>query len=544
MKIILHVLSICFFLLFIDCQAKDSPLELPKLSLKNSDKSKSFLKDNKPVNVFSSYGFSDLYAGRNLKIKNTSSLNSVNYIRKDFPDFGIKNNPGINGFTGLTGKKKSDYSPWESKKRFGVAVGELMIVELIPWLLSRYIVQFPDSTLNWAKVSLPSWWYNIETGYVYDGDNFKTNYFAHPYHGNLYFNSGRTNGYDFWASTGFAFAGSYLWEMLAEINLPSINDLVNTTLNGISLGEVTYKLAVLITDNKARGSERMWQEIFGTIVNPVRGFNRIISGEVSRNFANPENRKPENFDLSLEAGVRGMTRDSKGTDFLSNNVQSGIFGLKIRYENKFKDGFSNPFSNFRFTMEIASDTPHFTMLQSLGQLFGWKLYDSKKTQHTFVTSLNYSYVNNPSFLFGAATIIPQLKSDFILSKKWGVTTNVGVNLIAMGGTPNDYFVDETDGRNYDFGPGLGLVTDAILKTKNWEYFKMYYIINRLWTESEPSGSKHLLQSFIAEAQFPLKDYFAIGVSGGFYSRKSTYPDNPEVTFITPIMRLFFKTRIL
>lgn len=537
MKNILRIIAVCFLLIFSDIQAKDLPIELPKLSLKNKNESNTLIKNINSLSDIQNSVKSNFHTEKNYKVKNSDfksmslklNKNEINTSGKDF---------------GFSKKAKDDYIPWEAKKRFGVAVGELMIVELIPWLLSRYIVEFPDSTLNWAKISLPSWWYNIETGWVYDGDNFQTNYFAHPYHGNLYFNSGRTNGYDFWASTGFAFAGSYLWEMLAEINLPSINDWFNTSLNGINLGEVTYKLSVLITDNRASGSARFWQEFFGTIVNPVRGFNRIISGEVSRSFDNPKNRKPDYFDISLEAGVRGMTKDEKGTDFLSNNVQSGIFGLKIRYENKFKDGMNSPFSNFRFSMEIASDTPHFTYLQSLGKLFGWRLNKNKKAQHYFTTAMNYNYVNNPSFLFGAASLIPQIKSDYQLSEKWNLNTNIGVNLIAMGGTPDDYFVDETDGRNYDFGPGLGFVGDAVLKTKNWEYVKFYYVLNQLWTQSEPSGSKHLLQTLQAEVQLPLRDYFAIGFSGGFYSRKSTYPDNPEVTFITPIMRLFFKTRIL
>ena len=66
--------------------------------------------------------------------------------------------------------------------------------------------------VNRAKIGFNSCRSNIEKDWEYDSDAFLTNYFAHPYHGNLYYNAGRTNGYDFWESSIWIFSESLLWE--------------------------------------------------------------------------------------------------------------------------------------------------------------------------------------------------------------------------------------------------------------------------------------------------------------------------------------------
>ncbi len=62
-----------------------------------------------------------------------------------------------------------------------------------------------------------------------------------------------------------------------ETNQPAINDWVNTGMNGAAFGEILFRLSTLITDNQARGGHRVWTEIVGGIVNPVRLFNRFVS---------------------------------------------------------------------------------------------------------------------------------------------------------------------------------------------------------------------------------------------------------------------------
>ncbi|MBP1683373.1 MAG: hypothetical protein H6Q27_937, partial [Ignavibacteriaceae bacterium] len=101
-----------------------------------------------------------------------------------------------------------DFKPWESEKHFAIGVGEVAILEFIPWALAKWFRTWEDPADNWANVSSKTWWSNLQNGFEYDGDNFLTNNFSHPYHGALFFNAGRTNGYDFWESSAFSLAGS------------------------------------------------------------------------------------------------------------------------------------------------------------------------------------------------------------------------------------------------------------------------------------------------------------------------------------------------
>ena len=99
------------------------------------------------------------------------------------------------------------------------------------------------------------------------------NQVAHPYHGSLYFNSARASGYDFWRSTPFVAAGSLSWELFTENVRPSINDLINTTLGGIALGEVAFRMSSLLTASNSRAATR---QLGAVIVNPLSQAQSLV----------------------------------------------------------------------------------------------------------------------------------------------------------------------------------------------------------------------------------------------------------------------------
>jgi hypothetical protein len=75
-----------------------------------------------------------------------------------------------------------------------------MLVQAIPWAFTRYV---RDG--EWSRISPDTWITNLKFAWQWDNNKFGNNQFAHPYHGSLYFNAGRTNGYNFWASLPWAF---------------------------------------------------------------------------------------------------------------------------------------------------------------------------------------------------------------------------------------------------------------------------------------------------------------------------------------------------
>ena len=453
-----------------------------------------------------------------------------------------------------------NYKTWESKKHFWVGAGEMVILEFIPWALAKWIRKWDEPSDNWANVSSATWWRNFSSGWEYDGDNFTTNNFAHPYHGGLFFSAGRTNGYDFWESTAWSLTGSAIWEFFGETFRPAFNDWIYTGVGGANLGEITYRLSSLVTDNTASGSARVWSEIFGTLINPVRGFNRAVSGEMGKNFPNPEWSRPKEFVMFFDGGTRSY--DKNGDKQYRDNEIEGLFNFRLGYGNRFTA--KKPFDFFGFEFAIASGQPHFTQMNSSGFLFG---YNIQKNKHQFNVNLDFNYNNlikedisttdtllngeevaladtsYKGFLFGATQLYPHLLSIFPIGEKTNIVTRVGLNAILMGATPDDYYVD-VEGRVYDFGPGVGLRINASIQNGIWDYVSLLYYSAWIWTQSAPSNSKHHIHFLILEAQYPFTYYLTFGISAGVYWRNSYYEDYPDVSKNYPIVRVFFRTAII
>ncbi|NTX41768.1 DUF3943 domain-containing protein, partial [Myxococcus sp. CA033] len=126
------------------------------------------------------------------------------------------------------------------------------------------------------------WERNLTDGFKWDADEFSVNQFDHPYHGGIYYNIARDNGFDYWESGFITVLGSLQWEVFAENTPPSTNDIINTSLGGLALGEVLYRLSSRVLDNCATGRERVGREVVAGLLNPGRGLSRVVRGEAWR----------------------------------------------------------------------------------------------------------------------------------------------------------------------------------------------------------------------------------------------------------------------
>ena len=521
-------------------------------------------------------GYQNTTTGKNISLQNISANGWISseflnrHLRIDLSysktkKIGLKSNSlGFNHFSQSMVAQyplSKDYKPWESEKHFWIGVSEIAILEFIPWALAKWVRTWDDPEDNWANVSSESWWRNISSGWEYDGDNFETNNFAHPYHGNLFFNAARTNGYNFWESTAWSLSGSAIWEYFGETFRPAFNDWVYTGVGGANLGEITYRLSSMVTDNTASGYKRFWSEFWGTLINPVRGFNRAISGEMGRNFPNPVWSRPKDFLIMFDAGTRSIDKD--GDESYEDKEIEGLFTFGLMYGNRFNA--KKPFEFFAFNFALASGLPHFTTLNSTGFLFGYNL---EKNRHRFDINLDFNYNNliketttdtdtiYNGFLFGATQIYPHLLSIFPIGKQTNVVTQIGINGILTGATPDDYYVDP-EGRVYDFGPGVGTRITGSIQNGIWNYVSFLYYGAWIWTQSQPDNSKHHIHYIMLEAQYPLTSFFSIGIGAGIYWRNSYYEDysgvingnyySREASVVNqshPIGRLFFRTALI
>ncbi|MDH4069855.1 MAG: DUF3943 domain-containing protein [Ignavibacteria bacterium] len=417
------------------------------------------------------------------------------------------------------------YIPHEANRHFGLAVAEVAILEFIPWALARYVRTWEHPEDNWARVDADTWWNNLSKAWEYDGDNFLTNQFAHPYHGALFFNAARTNGYSFWESYPFSLAGSALWEFFGETFRPAFNDWVATGTTGAFFGEGLYRVSSLITDNTATGSERVWREIGGALVNPVRGFNRLITGETGKQFANLPEHDPSSFYPVLSAGVRRL--DADGTNLAKDAVTQAVVSLDMYYGSVFSGDYKTPFSSFQMNIAVAfpnrvkDSTGVLNRLTVHGVLHGWKLSKSENASHYLVVDGLYDYWSNPAFEFGQTSVAPDWLSRYRLSETWDLETKIGLRAILMGGTPSDYYLD-VEGRDYDFGPGVGSRVAASFIAAGWPVLTLVYTGGWIWTQSNPSKSKHNFHLGGVGFRYPLSERLSAGLTLAMYWRESFY----------------------
>ena len=189
--------------------------------------------------------------------------------------------------------------------RFWAGAAELMAVQFVPWGFTKWVTHG-----EWSNISFRTWADNLKFRWQWDNNKFNNNQFAHPYHGSLYFNAARANGYDFWHSAPWAFGGSLMWELFGEVWAPSPNDLANTTLGGITLGEMLFRFSSLVLDNRATGGNRVVREVGAGLINPVRGFNRLVRGEVGRISETPPDGGRAGFRSTMDVGYRRFSTSS------------------------------------------------------------------------------------------------------------------------------------------------------------------------------------------------------------------------------------------
>lgn len=158
-------------------------------------------------------------------------------------------------------------------KAFWRAGAETVGFNIGLWAFDRYVLKGHYAYISWNTIKE-----NFRHGFEWDDDHLHTNMFDHPYNGSIFFNAGRSNGFNFWQSELFAIGGSAMWEMFMECEYPSTNDIIATPIGGAALGEVLYRTSDLILDDRSTGGERFGREFAAFLVDPMKGINRIVTG--------------------------------------------------------------------------------------------------------------------------------------------------------------------------------------------------------------------------------------------------------------------------
>jgi hypothetical protein len=307
-----------------------------------------------------------------------------------------------------------------------------------------------------ARVGTRSWLRNLGHGFEWDDDRFPTNQFAHPYHGSVYFGLARGSGYGFWASVPFTATGSLLWEYFGENNPPSLNDVVNTTLGGIALGEITYRLAARLRTGGASAKPGLGRTLAAAMISP----GGVVPGDIL-----DAGDMAESYRQQVANGYGwGLGPESGGLahPFISLRVQGGT---------PFDSSFSRPFDALDFEFEVAGgEAAIVTRAQVNGLLGRHLLHAGDRTQAALAAYQHYDYLNTALYEWGGQSLSGGVP---LRQRLWSrVRLDLGLHLhaVLLGALSSEEA--GVVGRTYDYGPGLGPSLTASLSWGNREVLSL------------------------------------------------------------------------
>jgi hypothetical protein len=411
------------------------------------------------------------------------------------------------------------------KKHFWVAAGEIIAVEVVQNYFNHHVADDTTAVLSWDSFAS-----NIRQGFEWDPNNLSTNAFMHPYNGGLFFNAGRANGYNYWESQAFAFAGSMMWEMFGENNRGAINDWVNTSLGGIAIGEALHRAAIMVRDNEARGVGRAFSELAGFLIDPFAGFSRAVRGEFSKYGPNPPERFPTRWSSALTAGYRAVAEGGRITDA---EPATGFFDFRANYGDPLQD-FAKPFDAFQINLQLnGSDASTIGLFQVHGVLWGTALGDPDDTRHVFTVDQLYDYANTDAYEIGDVGYAVSLRSRWRLSESMALSTLLQPNVMPMAAVSSEYA--GFTGRSYDFGPGAGLRTIVGLDGGGFSGHLGY----RGYFAHTMNGAKgnQIVHFVFLDAGYRIWRSVGINATYLLHMRDSFYRDYPDVHRRAPEFRI-------
>ncbi|WP_289004401.1 DUF3943 domain-containing protein [uncultured Parabacteroides sp.] len=342
-----------------------------------------------------------------------------------------------------------------SKQR-GIQAGATVFgINMGVWIFDRYIQKGNFAYINGHTIKE-----NFRHGFIWDNDRMGTNMFLHPYHGSLYYNAARSNGYNYWISGLYAFGGSFMWEMFMECEYPSTNDIIATPIGGMALGEVFYRASDLILDDRKTGSARFGREFASFVVSPMRGLTRIINGDAwkrrltsGRQFGVPD------VSVDISVGIRALElKDDifdKGVGLASE--------INIEYGDRFDAENRKPYDYFsvKAALNVQASQPVLGQLNIIGRLAGKELIDNKKDYLSLGLYQHFDYYDSDTISdvssktpykfctpasFGGGLIYKNGRF-----KRWDIDAYGHLNAILLGGALSDYY--RVDERNYNLASG-------------------------------------------------------------------------------------------
>ncbi|MFZ1748888.1 MAG: DUF3943 domain-containing protein, partial [Saprospiraceae bacterium] len=393
-------------------------------------------------------------------------------------------------------------------------------------LVNRFDVYVKDE--DWAKVSWKSWKENIQSGFEPDNDPFGTNFFAHPYHGSLYFNASRSTGNSFWGSIPYTLGGSLIWEFFGETEKPSSIDINTTTLGGIYLGEMTHRLSKHLMRNHKNRKLKGLRYVAATALNPMGRLNGLMYQDIEDRFTKADQ---EIFPITsqLSAGINIPLRNVNN-DAVNNRLNvnySLVYGNIFDVSRKYK-----PFDAFvvRAWADIALGEAEYPILLNISSQANL-LRKTIKNDQILSLSGHYDFLNNQIFKIGGMSVTADY-SLYKMYKNWSFVGTANVGIMLYGSTNSEVvdFLNQNPNldyvRNYVFGRGL---VNKVFWLADFKQIGRVTAMYNKWINYVKDDAIGRESSTVMQFKYyyPIRKNTNIGIELFNYRRFAKYEDIPE-----------------
>lgn len=446
----------------------------------------------------------------------------------------------------------------QSRPHFLRAGAEVVGLNTGLWAFDRYVAKG-----DYAYISLHTIRENLREGFKWDNDQMGNNMFMHPYHGNLYFNAARSNGYNFWQSGLFAVAGSAMWELFMECEYPSTNDIIATPIGGMAIGEVTYRASDIVLKDNTRGLERVGREIAGFLISPMRGFTRLVTGDAWRHRATTGRRFGiPNIAAEVSAGVRLLEFKKP---FFDNGIGATAV-INIEYGDRFEVKSTKPYDYFTFgaVLNMQGGQPLLGQLNIMGRLLAREFLEDRASHLSVGMYQHFDYFDSdtisvvsphsPYKLGIPASVGCGVMFRTVERGRFALDAYCHANAVLLGGILSDYY--KVDERNYNLASGFSVKTglnfvvkrDRFSLSASHEYYRLFTwqtypsdtdLRTANYRTINVQGDRSAATFAVTEFRGDLKLWRHLYLSAMFtmYNRSTHYREYPHIRSTTTDTRL-------
>ena len=397
---------------------------------------------------------------------------------------------------------------------------------------------------SWAQVTLDDILNFPNRTVSFDTDWYWTNFVLHPYQGALYYMGARNSNMNMLESFLVTCAGSAIWEWGCELNAPSINDLVYTTVGAFAVGEMLSRLSV-----EAAAKSGFWS----VVINPMRLYTVPLTGE------KPSGTTGNLRSLSLLAGMGCAAGGGfSGGDFDDSVEVFPAFGraeANVVYGNPFALESSVPYSQFDLKAGFAVGRGSGVGVEKLDKLLMYDIHIfsdgmffsfapdwGENTDTTIGMSMLYDFMLHSFMEFSSLAPAFAIKQKVYLEgADFGWQTHLGAVLL---GTSDYYYLrrekiptDTSRGTVRDYGYTCGAETAAALSfatpgglsaSLDLRAYGMYkYPFQKQWCDD--TGIELFALADLC-VEYAVSDTISMGISNTIFAKTCFFDEMPNASY--------------